>query len=98
MLGFRQNSVSWMSKIRQNIWSRVLRSDDPMHFLWRCYYPARFEESNERCNFGTPYGGGMYQITAMLVNTLHRVRFEYGMRSEIRAHLADRGGGGSRER
>ena len=70
-----------------------IETDDPMHFLWRCYYPAGLKV-NERCGFGMPNSGGMTNYSNS-GEYLHRVRFEMHEK-RVRAHLADRGGGGSR--
>ena len=69
-----------------------VKTDDPMHFLWRCYYPAGLRVE-ERCSFGTPNGGGSTNYSDA-GEYIHRVRFSMA-ENRIRAHLADRGGGGS---
>ena len=69
-----------------------IETNDPMHFLWRCYYPAGLRVE-ERCGLAKHNGGGMTNFTSS-GEYLHRVRF--GVRkNRIYADLSDRGGGGS---
>ena len=69
-----------------------IETDDPMHFLWRCYYPAGLRV-NERYGFGSTGKGGV-SSRSDAGEYVHRIRFE--MRpDQVRAHLADRGGSGT---
>lgn len=68
-----------------------IETDDPMHFLWRCYYPAGLTVE-ERSGFGKSDRSGMGS-SSVSGEFLHRVRFEM-LGDQVRVHVADRGGGG----
>ena len=72
-----------------------IETNDPMHFLWRCYYPANLRV-DERRGFGEPNGGGM-TINANFSECLHRVRFDL-RGNQITVHVAERLGGGRQSR
>ena len=69
-----------------------IETNDPMHFLWRCYYPAGLRV-NERVGFGKFSGGGMTNFSGS-GEYLHRVHFQF-RDGRIYADIGDRGGGGS---
>jgi len=68
-----------------------VETGDPLHFLWRCYYPPGLSVE-EKCGFGIPFRDGM----TMFSNPgeyLLRQRFEFE-RGRLVAHTLERGGGG----
>ena len=68
-----------------------IETDDPQHFMWRCYYPAELKV-NERTGFRSANLGGSTTYSNS-GEYLHRVRFD--LRSDhVRVHHAGRGGGG----